>query len=289
MADLIFMSSSVPSFKEIGPFPCQNGIPSVTLLGTKTDWIKVANKFIQLEQGVLGNKPRMYALSLCPILVRFIATFDIPNDLAIRVFWNDMVTISVRQPLCTTSDVVTGWINALHFWDATGNPISPGLTSVQTVGNGTVQSHEPTPKNGEETFHLDNFIYPGRKIQDLPTAYSEVASCLRGDHVSELYTKTKVGMLAKSTTRGIPEGYQNAMRLAGFVLLPTVADCDHSVLQAEPVWLLHAALGDVSSLLFLLHFCWLKKTSLIFIYSLILAVVLQILLLVGIFTCKILE
>jgi hypothetical protein len=247
MADAIFMSSSNPSFEEIAPFPCQNGIPSVTLLGTKADWIKLANKFIQLEQGVLGNEPRLYSLGLRPILNRFITTFDIPNDPTIRIFWNDMVTISLRQRLCETTDIVSGWINAFHLWDATGKPLSPGFTLTQTVGNSTVQS-------GEETVHLDNLIYPGRKIQDLPTAYSEVASCMGGDHVSELHTKTKVGMLAKSITKGIPEGYQKAMRLAGFVLPPTVADSDHSILQAEPVWLLHAALGEVSPLSSLLHF-----------------------------------
>jgi hypothetical protein len=41
MADAIFMASSIPSFERIAPFPCQNGIPSITLLGTKTDWIKL--------------------------------------------------------------------------------------------------------------------------------------------------------------------------------------------------------------------------------------------------------
>jgi hypothetical protein len=176
-----------------------------------------------------------------------------------------MVTISARQPLCRTTDIVSGWINALHFWDATGNRLPQGIALIQAPDNNTAQSNTPAQTTGEDDIHLDNVIYPGRELRDLPTAYSEVASCLGGDHIFESYTRTKVGMLAKTITKGIPEGYQKAMQLAGFVLPPTVADGDHSILQAEPVWLMHVANGEVSPFTRSFIFSLANRISLIFI------------------------
>jgi hypothetical protein len=41
------------------------------------------------------------------------------------------------------------------------------------------------------------------------------------------------------------EGYRKAIEMAGFLLPPTVADKDHSILKAEPVWFEHSTVGDV--------------------------------------------
>ncbi|KAF2432514.1 hypothetical protein EJ08DRAFT_647964 [Tothia fuscella] len=121
------MSSPKALVEDTAPFPCQNGIPSITLLGTRSDWTKLADKITRLEQGALGEEPRLYALILNPILIRFVETFDYPNDLAIRRFWDNIITVQKGHRLCKTDDVVTGWINALHYWEANGTIISPGL------------------------------------------------------------------------------------------------------------------------------------------------------------------
>jgi hypothetical protein len=94
MAQAIFMASVTPSFEPIAPFACDNGIPSISLLGAKEDWIYLASKLKQMEKGVFGKEPALYALFLHPLLDRFITTFDIPNDPAIRLFWNSMLYTS---------------------------------------------------------------------------------------------------------------------------------------------------------------------------------------------------
>jgi hypothetical protein len=218
MANALMMARSTSSFEDIAPFPCDNGIPSITLLGTQADWIKLVEKLTQMEKLSFGNEPRLYANILGPILARFIVTFDRPNDPAIRLFWNDIVTIAARQKLCHTTDIVTGWIHALHFWEGTGNPVSSlKVTSDSATNNQTLQ--------------LDNIIFPWRKTKDLPTAYSHVAMCVSADSMWESSTGMLVGMMAKSIRKGVPEGYSSAIQMAGFRLPPTVVEADHSILQ----------------------------------------------------------
>ena len=141
-----------------------------------------------------------------------------------------MITASSRQLLCQKMDTVTGWINGFHFWDGAGNVLQSQFL--------------PLP-NGNDTVHLDNIPYPWRDTKDLPTAYSEIDACNRGDHISELYSNFLVGMLAKSVKKGIPEGYIAAVEMAGILLPPTVTEDHHSIMQAQPVWIAHAKSFDV--------------------------------------------
>jgi hypothetical protein len=197
IANALMMARSTPSFEEIAPFPCDNGIPSITLLGTKADWIILADKLTQMERGSFGNEPRLYANNLRPILTRFIETFDRPNDPVIRLFWNDIVTITARQKLCYTTNTVIGWINAFHFWDGTGNPLSSFKVTSESTTNQTLQ--------------IDNIIFPWRNTKDLPTAHSHVAMCVSADSMWESSTGMLIGMMAKSIKKGIPQGYASAM------------------------------------------------------------------------------
>lgn len=173
MADAIFMASSTPTFEEMAPFACRNGIPSITLLGSKADWTNIANKFTQLEKGLFGHEPSLYAHSLRPNLVRFIATFDTPNSPTIRLFWNDMVTLSARQLQCEMTDSVSGWINALHFWDASGNLLLPQPKPLTMPLLNPVQQR----KNLKIFSKLTTSSIPGERsrIYPLPTVKLQVA------------------------------------------------------------------------------------------------------------------
>jgi hypothetical protein len=234
MAKSVFMASSTPSTEDIQPFGCGigDGFPSVTLLGTKVEWAEIADKLTKVEKRVFGNEPALYALNLRPILARFIATFDIPYDPAIRLFWSDMVTATLQRPLCHTTDIVTGWINGFHFWDGAGNLLS---------------SAHPLSTNND-TVQIDNIMYPWRKTKDLPTAYSEITTCTSGDTPWEGHEHILVGMMATTIKKGVPEGYRTALKMAGFTLPPTVTDSDHSILQPQPAWISHLKIESVSQL-----------------------------------------
>jgi hypothetical protein len=94
LANSLMMSSSFPASEALPAFPCANGLPSVTLEGTKDDWQNLLRKIDSLEK--FGKEPRLYGRLLRPLLSRFVTTFDKPNDPAIRLFWNDIVTITPR-------------------------------------------------------------------------------------------------------------------------------------------------------------------------------------------------
>ncbi|KAF2432417.1 hypothetical protein EJ08DRAFT_677630 [Tothia fuscella] len=267
----VFMAASTPSHEAIEPFSCRNGIPSVTLLGDKADWIQLSSKVRKMETGALGVEPSLYALSLRPLVNRFLLTFDIPHDPAIRLFWNDMITATPLQPLCQTTDKVTGWINGFHFWDPLGNILLPQIiipstssssSSSNNNNNNNTSSNNTTATpssnnttatssstNDNNTFQIDNIGYPNRKTKDLPTALGNLRSCISMDSPWAAYTKTTVGMMAKRIKKGVPEAYKAAMREAGAVLLAEVAESDHSILQAEPVWFSHSELFDYFTLL----------------------------------------
>jgi hypothetical protein len=46
-------------------------------------------------------------------------------------------------------------------------------------------------------------------------------------------------MLAKSVKQGKPEGYEAAMKLAGFSHPSSVKESGHSTLQPLPIWIAH--------------------------------------------------
>jgi hypothetical protein len=148
-----------------------------------------------------------------------------------------MVTSTPRQHLCQTTDIVTGWINGFHFWDATGK---------------TLQSLPALQSNGNDTVRVDNVLYPWRKTTDLPTAIGDIRSCTSGDTPWASYDHNNAGMMAKSIRLGIPEGYEKAMKLAGFILPPQVRQDDHSILSPEPVWMTHSRQNSNVSYLFCL-------------------------------------
>ena len=82
------------------------GIPSVTLLGTKADWIKLqqaAEKFAQY-----GEEPTLWCQQLKVVLSRFVRTFDCPDAVDVKDFWGKMVHFDNR--MCGRDDI-TGWIS----------------------------------------------------------------------------------------------------------------------------------------------------------------------------------
>jgi hypothetical protein len=219
LAKALMMASPSVASEELAAFPCENGIPSVTLLGTKSDWEILLKKLEPLKQ--FGKEPTMYSAILHPILSRFVATFDKPNDPDIRLFWSDIVTVTPRQKSCNTTDLVTGWINAFNHWNGAGNLITT------------------TEVTSHEAVQLDGITYPWRHRKDLPTFLNHLDFCIMVDTGASWDFQLLIGMLAMRVTKGLPEEYTEAMQLAGLKLPATVVETDHSILQPYPIWIGH--------------------------------------------------
>jgi hypothetical protein len=65
-----------------------------------------------------------------------------------------------------------------------------------------------------------------------------------GDTALAIGGQLLVGMLAKSVKKGIPEGYKQAMKQAGFNLPSSVQESDHSILKPLPAFIYHSDAGD---------------------------------------------
>jgi hypothetical protein len=214
IADALMMASSTPSPNENVPLACGMGIPSITLSGSKDDWKLLLSKLTRFQE--FGVQPLQYSTMLSPLLSRFVSTFENPDDLTVRQFWGNVTTITLNRAQCDTREigVITGWINGFHYWDPAGNllPTEDGASPVQRIT-------------------LDGIVYPWRRVETLPAAYSNFRLCSGGDNSINVERDLLVGMLATSITRRVPEGYEMAMLRAKLTLPSTVEAGDHGILQ----------------------------------------------------------
>ncbi|KAI0828586.1 hypothetical protein BC628DRAFT_1409164 [Trametes gibbosa] len=97
------------------------GIPTVTLEGTKGDWVRLVRRLDRLYD--FGDETSAWANMLQPILRRFVAAFDGQPDIE---FWNHVV---YRQEEYCGQDDLNGWLTAFCVWTNKGKWKAGPLTS----------------------------------------------------------------------------------------------------------------------------------------------------------------
>ena len=135
------------------------GIPSVTLLGERDDWIKIQSRLDKLPQ--LGPEPGQFARLLRPVLEYFVRSFDSPGDPGPRSFW----TRIAHQNGGSRRHFLSGWITAFCFWDADGK-------CLYNVPTGTVDTNDrsasyPTSPGCD----IDGTLYHRVDTNDIPKGY----------------------------------------------------------------------------------------------------------------------
>jgi hypothetical protein len=128
------------------------GIPSVTLQGTKEDWIEIHRRLEKLDSW--NETTQAWKVLLEPIMRRFIAAFDGDQD---EDFW-----AHIGSPEFEGSGTHTlgGWITAFCVFQEDG----------QYNGN----KHAKSWGRSEERYSLDEAIYPIIAQQDIPREMAEV-------------------------------------------------------------------------------------------------------------------
>jgi hypothetical protein len=219
IANALMMTSPTQSSDEMAPLACGIGIPSITLSGGQGDWELLISKLDRMQ--AFGASPHQYGDNLRPILLRVVATFENPNDDAVRKFWSNVVIAPSEQAECRGNrvSVFTGWINGFHFWGADGEVLS---------------TKEMTPQG--QRFALDGTVYPWRHIRDLPSTINKLRLCWGGDNPINADRDLVMGMMVTSIKRGFPEGYEAPMRRANFSLPPSVLKSDHGILQPQSAY-----------------------------------------------------
>ncbi|RSL94618.1 hypothetical protein CEP52_012521 [Fusarium oligoseptatum] len=86
-ATVLMMGLMQYFFEFSGMIVC--GIPSVTLLGEREDWVRLLDKIDHLKD--FGQEPARFAKNLRPILTRFVGTWDHPESEETKAFWEQIV------------------------------------------------------------------------------------------------------------------------------------------------------------------------------------------------------
>ncbi|KAF9526382.1 hypothetical protein CPB83DRAFT_770368 [Crepidotus variabilis] len=159
----VLMMSTMKAYFEYSMYlTC--GLPSVTLLGTKSDWESLVSRLDKLY--AFGAEPAAFATLLKPILSRFVQAFrnaevDTPQDLD---FWS---RICHHHKNSSGPSYISGWITAFGAWNEEGVWKGPEILATSSV-NGR---DEVTLKSQGRPTNLLETRRPSRKgsVQPLDT------------------------------------------------------------------------------------------------------------------------
>ena len=218
-------------FKYTVPMPVC-GLPSVTLLGEKSDYQSIREKLNMLAK--FGQEPTQYQQRLIPVIDRFVRSFDNPTAPEIREFWTNIVHTNVipgRRNGCSSNPPVyqiSGWITGFHFWNEEGSVLQD---------------------MGSSKYRLDNVAFPIRNQDSLPVGYSKVNVLLTSPGTKN-NASVAAGTVGKRIWPGMPAGYLEAVtKLKNPTLLASLQGSPptiHSQLQPSSTWWMYVG-GDSQS------------------------------------------
>ncbi|KAH7064407.1 hypothetical protein BKA63DRAFT_525332 [Paraphoma chrysanthemicola] len=189
-AAIIMMGSMQKYFGYLMGLIC--GIPSVTLLGEKADWIDIRRRIDKLSH--FGDEPTQFARLLSPILDHFIRTFDDANDAKVVDFWTK---IADKRSNGSGPTYLSGWITAFCFWSSEGKVLYH-----ENDGDGVV---------------LDDTCYHRVDTKDIPNAYVSVPVTI-DDNGVELSTRMVAGLVGMRVSSSgekldVSKGHKGWIRL----------------------------------------------------------------------------
>ncbi|KAK4466205.1 hypothetical protein QBC42DRAFT_329241 [Cladorrhinum samala] len=221
-ANILMMGLMKSYFRYEGGIIC--GLPSVTLLGEREDWVKLEEKLERLAE--FGKEPEEYRRRLSPIFKRFVKSYDEPDSEETRKFWNSIVFASYSG-ICGASPLdVSGWITGFLYWDDQGLPWQRPSASSRAV------------------VELDGIKYTSHDITKLPLGYATAPFTMRDfDNQAKFPAFVAAGNLGKKITAGFPEGYEAALKRAGQDVVLASNVSAHGTLRPLSAWMLYGP-GD---------------------------------------------
>ncbi|CAH0056227.1 unnamed protein product [Clonostachys solani] len=115
-AAILMMGSMQSYFHYTMSLRC--GIPSVTLLGQREDWVKIRNRLDKIKQ--FGAEPTVFAKRLITVVNNLIIAFDKPKDPSVKEFFGK---IAHWRAGGSGPSWLSGWITAFCAWGPDGTPV----------------------------------------------------------------------------------------------------------------------------------------------------------------------
>ena len=131
------------------------GLPSVILLGERSDWDLILRRIEKLKE--YGEEPMEFYKLLCPVISRFVQSFDNPASTETINFWQ---RIAHHIPGESGPDYYSGWITAFCFWGAEGKTLWKPQSNFRYMN---------VPK-----LELDGVAYHVLEADDIPSGYTSV-------------------------------------------------------------------------------------------------------------------
>ncbi|PHH69399.1 hypothetical protein CDD82_7782 [Ophiocordyceps australis] len=179
-AQVLLMGLTKQYFKFFSGILC--GLPSVTLLGEKEDWVQLVQKLEHL--GDFGREPAEFAKVLRPILMRFVKTWDEGESPAVKEFWLSIVRGKEQRRCGRVFDtIISGWISGFYFWDEAGN---------------VVGSERQRSLFGARGTNLDGIKYIPRIVDSLPISHAKAPV-----HVKFLKTGEEIDVIVMAGNIGV--------------------------------------------------------------------------------------
>ena len=97
------------------------GIPSITLLGEKSDYESLLSRLIKLS--TFGQEPHALSRLLTPILTHFVNVFEVPP---VPEFWNTIC----HYKSGSGGTYIGGWISAFCPWNSEGTWLGHDIKTV---------------------------------------------------------------------------------------------------------------------------------------------------------------
>lgn len=206
------------------------GIPSVTLLGTREDWVELYGKLEKLD--TLGEETVAWAKLLRPVMKRFIMTFDQPHSQEVKWFWERIV----HQAGGSGPVWLSGWITAFCFWRKDGK-------CLQNENDGSGSGYKEQGKDEKwqgHSLYMDEAKYFKVDSKEIPNGYASVPVQVN-DNGIEFKTNMVAGLLGIQAVSSSGEnlvGGSNLLDtlqpLSGWIMC---LDADNTV--SSPAWEAH--------------------------------------------------
>ena len=150
-------------------FTIMCGLPSVTLLGQKSDWELVYSRLDKFDS--FGAEPTQFCKLLRPVISRFVKSFDEPTSDDTIGFWQ---RIAHAKMMGSGPSYYSGWITAFCFWDEKGQSLHGSPRASHSLGDtGWEEAHDPVLELDGVTYHkvMSNEVPPG--YTSVPVKFDE--------------------------------------------------------------------------------------------------------------------
>ncbi|KIM19519.1 hypothetical protein M408DRAFT_334372, partial [Serendipita vermifera MAFF 305830] len=147
------------------------GIPSVTLLGERSDYESISRRLDTFA--TLGKEPHLFTRLLRPILTQFIRAFDEPLSLE---FWSKICHYQAGSG----THRIGGWISAFCSWGKEGKWMGPSFDLIDAPLTELEKTRIESYESDDRRFHhlpvlmLDGLRYPVVSTADIPDGFCQV-------------------------------------------------------------------------------------------------------------------